>query len=92
MEIRNLVVEWTEVDKALQEKHEQFTTYSALKMGGMTTETKGAKKTYIDTMCMAKSDVWLAKSEAEKEEFVTLYPDAYAPWWTEDESMGWALW
>ena len=31
-------------------------------------------------MCMAKSDVWLAKSEAEKEEFVTLYPDAYAPW------------
>ena len=42
--------------------------------GGMT-EAKGAKTAYIDAKHMAKHTIWLAKSEAEKEVFATIFPD-----------------
>ena len=41
----------------------------------MTAEGKGAKTAYIDTKHVAKHAVWLAKSEAEKEVFATIFPD-----------------
>ena len=67
---------WKEhVDKAKREKRARFKAYSALKKGGMTAEVKGAKTAYIDTKHVAKHAVWLAKSEAEKEVFGTIFPD-----------------
>ena len=36
---------------------------------------QGGKSAYIDAKCMAKHTIWLAKSEAEKEEFATVTPD-----------------
>ena len=60
-----------EVDKAILENHARFKVYSALTKGGMATEAKKAKTAYID----AKHAVWLAKSEAEKEEFTAVSPD-----------------
>ena len=41
----------------------------------MMAEAKGAKSAYIDAKHVAKHAVWLAKSEAEKEEFTTVSPD-----------------
>ena len=35
---------------------------------------QGGKTAYIDNECVAKHTVWLAKSEAEKEEFTTVSP------------------
>ena len=66
-----------EVDRAKQEKSAQFKAYSALKKGGMTAEAKRAKTADIDAKHMAKHSLWLAKSEAEKEEFATVSPDGY---------------
>ena len=63
------------MDKAIQEKHAWFKVYSALKKAGMTAEAEKAKTVYIDAKCMAKHAVWLAKCEAEKEEFTTVSPD-----------------
>ena len=47
----------------------------ALKKGGMTPEAKRAKSVYTDAKRVAKHAVWLAKSEVEKEECVTVSPD-----------------
>ena len=41
----------------------------------MTAEDTGAKNAYIGDKCIAKCAIRLAKSEAEKEEFVTVSPD-----------------
>ena len=41
----------------------------------MTAEAKRAKTAYIDAKRVAKYVIWLAKSEAEKEEFATVSPD-----------------
>ena len=46
-----------------------------MKKGSVTAEGKGAKTAYIDTKHVAKHAVWLAKSEAEKEIFATIFPD-----------------
>ena len=67
---------WKEkVDKVIQEKCAQFMVYSALKRGGVMAEAKQEKNAYIDAKHMAKRVVWLAKSEAEIEEFATVSPD-----------------
>ena len=63
------------MDKAIQKKRAWFKAYNALKTGGTTAEATRAKTAYIDAKHMAKYDVWLAKSEAEKEEFTTVSPD-----------------
>ena len=56
-----------------QEKCARFKAYNAVRKGGkMTEETITA---YIDTKSVAKHAVWLAKSEAEKEQFATASPD-----------------
>ena len=52
-----------------------FKAYSALKKGSMTVQAKMAKTAYIDAIHMAKHAVWLAKSEAETEEFATVSLD-----------------
>ena len=41
----------------------------------MTAEAKRARTAYIDVKYMAKHAVWLAKSEAEKKEFILVAPD-----------------
>ena len=41
----------------------------------MTAEVKGAKTAYIDNKHVAKHAAWLAKSEAEKEVFSTIFPN-----------------
>ena len=64
-----------QVGKAIREKRARFKAYSALKKGGMTAKVKRAKTAYIDTKHVAKHAVWLAKSEAEKEVFATIFPD-----------------
>ena len=64
-----------EVNKAIQKKRARFKAYSALKKGGMTAEAKRTKPVYIDAKRMAKRAVWLAKFEAEIEEFATVSPD-----------------
>ena len=53
----------------------RFKAYSAMKKGGMTADGKEAKTAYIDNKHMAKHAVWLAKFEAEKEVFATIFPD-----------------
>ena len=63
------------VDKPKREKRAWFKVYNALKKGGMMAEAKGAKTAYIDAKRMAKCAVWLARSEAEKEELATVFPD-----------------
>ena len=63
------------MDEAIREKRARFKAYSALRKGGMTAEAKGAKTAYIDTKHVTKHAVWLAKSEAEKEVFATIFPN-----------------
>ena len=63
------------MDKAIREKRARFKAYSALKKEGMTAEVKGAKTAYIDTKHVAKRAVRLAKSEAEKDVFATIFSD-----------------
>ena len=63
------------MDEAIQEKPARFKAYSALVKGGMTAEAKGAKTAYIHAKHVAKHAVLLAKSEAEKEVFATIFPD-----------------
>ena len=48
---------------------------NALKKAGKMAEAKEEKTAYIDAKCLANHSVWLAKSEAEKEEFATVFPD-----------------
>ena len=65
---------WNEqVDQAIQVVHAWFKTYSAL--GGEATEAKQAKIPHIDAKCMVKYGIWLAKSEAAKQEFATVSLD-----------------
>ena len=67
---------WNEqVNDAVQEKRACFKVYNALKKEGKTAEAKEAKTAYMDAKRVAKHAVWLAKSEAEKEEFATVSPD-----------------
>ena len=63
------------MDKAIRKKRARLKAHSAPKKGGMAAEAKDSKTAYIDTKCMAKPVVWLAKSEVEKEEFTTASPD-----------------
>ena len=63
------------MDEAIQEKCARFKAYSVLMKGDMTAEAKGAKTAYIDAKHVAKHAVWLAKSEAEKEVFATIFPE-----------------
>ena len=60
------------MDEAIQEKCAQLKAYKALKKRGKTAEDKEAEITYKR---MAKQGIWLAKSEAEKEEFDIISPD-----------------
>ena len=64
-----------QVDEAIQVKHAWFKASNAPKKGGMMVEAKGANTIYINAKHVAKHAVWLAKSEAEKEEFATVSPD-----------------
>ena len=63
------------MEEAVWGKHARFKVYSALKKGGTTAEGKGAKTAYINAKRVAKHDIWLAKSEAEKEECIIVSPD-----------------
>ena len=63
------------MDEAIQEKRAWFKAGKALKKGGKTAEAKEADTGFNDTKHVAKHAVWLAKSEAEKEEFPILSPD-----------------
>jgi hypothetical protein len=66
---------WTDrVDDAIKEKRARYKTYNALKKAGNVIETNEAKTTYNDAKRVAKHVVWLAKSEAEKEEFANISP------------------
>ena len=81
---------WNEqVDEAIQKKHVRFKVYKALRKGGKMAEAKEAKTAYIDTKHVAKHTVWLARSEAEKEEFATVSLNVYvmvSPYHQTDES------
>ena len=64
---------WSEqMDEAVQGKRAWFNAYKARKKGDKTAEAKQAEAAYIDAKRMAKHAIWLAKSEAEKEEFATV--------------------
>ena len=63
------------MDKAIRDKRARFKAYIALKKRGLTAEVKGAKTAYIDTKHESKHAAWLAKSEAKKEVFATIFPD-----------------
>ena len=63
------------MDDSVQKKHAGFKTYKALEKKGKTTEAKEAKAAYMDVKRMAKHDIYLAKSVAEKEEFATVLPN-----------------
>ena len=64
-----------QLDKTVTAKRARFKVYSDLKKTGMAVEAKEAKTVYIDANCVAKHTIWLAKSEAEKEEFATVSPE-----------------
>ena len=67
---------WNEqVDETIQEKCAQFKAYKALKKGSKMAEAKEAEATYKNAKSMAKHAVWLAKAEAEEEEFATVSPN-----------------
>ena len=69
---------WNEqVDKAVEEKNAVtwFKVHNALKKGGKMAEAMKANTACSDANCVAKHAVWLAKSESEKEEFATVFPD-----------------
>ena len=60
------------MDETIQEKRAWFEAYKALKKDGKMAEAETA---YKNAKHVAKHAVWLAKSEAEKEEFTTVSPD-----------------
>ena len=62
------------VDDAIKEKRSRYKTYNALKKSGNVTESREAKTAYNEAKRIAKHVVWLAKSEAEKEEFANISP------------------
>ena len=67
---------WNErVEEAVLEKRARFKAYNTLKKGGKTDEAKEAEAAYRDAKRVAKRVVWLAKSEAVKEEFATVSPN-----------------
>ena len=67
---------WNErVEEAVNEKRARYKIYNTLKKQGKTAETNAAKATYNAAKRVAKHVVWLAKSEAEKEEFATVSPN-----------------
>ena len=49
--------------------------WTTLYKRSMTVKAKTSKSAYMDVKCMAKHVVWLAKSEAEKEESATVSQD-----------------
>ena len=61
------------MNEAIREKRARFKAYNALKKESMSAEAKQAKTAYIDAKRLAKRAVWLAKSEAEKEVFATVF-------------------
>ena len=64
-----------QVDEATQEKRARLNAYKALKKGDRIAEAKEAETAYKNAKHMAKHIVWLAKSEAEKEEFARVSPN-----------------
>lgn len=63
------------VDVAVRDKRMCFKAYITLKKAGKETEAKAAKTAYINAKRVAKHVVWMAKSEAEKEEFANISPN-----------------
>ena len=67
---------WNErVEDAVNEKRARFKAYNTLKKQGKTAESTAAWEAYTAAKRVAKHVVWLAKSEAEKEEFATVTPN-----------------
>ena len=63
------------VEDAVQAKRTCYKAYNTLRKEGKTSEAKEAKTAYINAKRVAKRVVWLAKSEAEKEEFAEVSPN-----------------
>ena len=63
------------VEDAVCEKRSRFKAYNALRKAGKSAEANEAKLAYNEAKRVAKRVVWLAKSEAEKEEFANIPPD-----------------
>ena len=64
-----------DVEDAVQRKRLSFKKYKTLLGQGKTAEAKEAKSEYDSAKRVAKHVVWLAKSEAEKEEFSKISPN-----------------
>ena len=61
------------MDEAIQEKRARFKAYKALKKGDKM--AKETKTTYKNAKHVSNLADWLAKSEAEKEEFAIVSPE-----------------
>jgi predicted CopG family antitoxin len=70
----DLVVE-RQVDEAIKQKRTRFKIYKALNNESKSNEVEKAKATYNEAKLLAKSGVWNARTEAEKDKFANILPN-----------------